>query len=233
MKNATKVNFLRTSFIYLPLLIMMQNITAQLTINKDIMAAYEIQKANTIEELRDFSEIGPYVGTAFITYNKEDTLNRNEAVFPVKRKDTFTVPTVITERDKETQELNADVMYVFSKYSGDTLYCRMGFFYSTAIIEHKVFQGNVQTEYKETMGDFKALKLDIADTLTNTVTIPIKIKKFELSTADFKPDETMYGYCELETAPFYRLIDPEDSNLLKVKKRLKYYFSLKIRGDKD
>ncbi|HMT78179.1 MAG: hypothetical protein KBF75_04325 [Saprospiraceae bacterium] len=228
-----KVNFCKLSIIYLPLLIMMQNVTAQVTINKDIMAAYEIQKANTIEELRDLSEIGTYVGTAFITCNKEDTLNLDDVVFPVKRKDTFTVPTVITEQDKETQELNADVMYVFSKYSGDTLYCRMGFFYSTTIIEHRVFQGNVQSEYMETMGDFKALKLNIGDTLTNTVTIPIKIKKIELSTADFKPDETMYGYCELETTPFYRLIDPEDSNLLKVKKRLKYYFSFKIRGNKD
>lgn len=47
-----KVNFCKLSIIYLPLLIMMQNVTAQVTINKDIMAAYEIQKANTIEELR-------------------------------------------------------------------------------------------------------------------------------------------------------------------------------------
>lgn len=225
-----KVNFGRFLFICLLILFMIQYMVAQIVINNGLINAYEKVKTTTIEELRDFSELDPYMGTAFITYIKEDTLNSSEVIFP--KIDRIVIPTYITEWDKKNQGLNSDVMYVFSKFSGDTLYCRMGFFFNTMVIEHKVFEGNVQMGYKESSGNFKMLKLNKTDTLASMIEIPVKATRFELSTSEYKPDETIYGFCEMETDPFFRLAEPGYKAIIKVKRRFKYYFSFKFRENK-
>jgi len=160
-----------------------------------------------------------------------DTLNKDE----IKDKGPYGILYKFSEEDPEYEgvdrERTANSMWVFPKIIKDTLLLGLRSAFHTTGIQHILCRGDVETKYTETYRKNKLFKLNRTDTLAWQIHVPVTVTAFELSTWDFIPDQTVYGYCELETAPYYQLIDMSGSVILNIRKRMKYYFSFIIRPE--
>ncbi len=169
----------------------------------------------------------------FVLFN-EDTLNLQEIKFP-----DYTNITILSlngvpykeEIDPEREELehsDKSILMAGSYLSGDTLLVKIAFPFGNEFIDLKIHENQVQTTYSEWYKDDNVLKLNPSDTLVDELIIPIVLQKFELSSADFQLDKMIYGYCEFETFPYYRVEHYLDDQALKLIRKLKFYFKVKI-----
>ncbi len=213
---------------------------AQIVIDKNLKSRFEESKKefpNAFQEIiKECEEHENFSGYVLFTLFNEDTLNIEEIKFPDYSNITVTILSLdgipveeeINPEREELEHSDKTIMLAGSYLSGDTLAVKIGFPFGHEYIDFKIHENLVQTTYSEWYKDDNVLKLNPSDTLTDELIIPILLQKLELSSTDFQLYKTIYGYCEFETFPYFRIEHYLDEQALKLIKKLKFYFKVKI-----
>jgi len=214
---------------------------AQIVIDPALPGRYELSKRLFPPDFQEFFRKTDALDNgdqltrlALITYEQTDTLNKQELVFP-----DYSGIEIITDIPEDSMDIKAEkeleacrcgFMFSGANLSGDTLSIFVGDMMGPLTITHTVIGDRVSTSYSLYARDIDDVRLNEEDPLGDQVTVPVEVIKFELSSMDFSPGNLIYGYCVLDTAPYYQRTDTGDS-VMNIRKRLKYYFSFVVRSE--
>ena len=209
--------------------------SAQISIDPSLPEKYIAERNKFPEVLLEFfnkSEKGDQTSQiAIFSLFEIDTLNLNELVF--NDLSNIEILGIYEESEEEKsfrefEQSNRDYMLVNAIKSIDTLQISLGQIFGNEFIDHFIIGNSVTSSFREYYKEDNILKLRNEDTLTNSLDIPVIVGKFVLSTNDFSIKDMIYGYCEMETAPYYRSEDMVNETFLKLKRKFKYYFKFNI-----
>jgi len=220
-----------STFKLLLLLLVSLNTFAQVKVDKTVATRYEMEfkKMKLIyqQKILPFQEKEPFIGISVFTSYKVDTLNKKEIIDfgnDVIVEDIN--PSLNKISEEETDENVYSPVFSRAKLINDTLYLDVGGPFPP-IIHHKVYLGNVISNYEEYYKYDSVLRLNLKDTKASKLFIPIKTKKFLISASTYKAEQVIYGQVEFETVPYYYDTYGFKNNY--IKKRLRGVYLFKVR----
>lgn len=222
--------FIRTYAIIL-LLAFASNLYAQITngtiIQLQIDSALEL-KFNQIGErfCAEYSEIfkksksemskGHLGGMAICELAKVDTLNA------------FELKSLGFGVEQNILDSNCfEIFFVWTTLRDSVLEIKLGMPFESQFIRHEIKQNRVLTVFQEYYKNDKVVKLNKEDDFSNEIEVPIKVSNFLMNTTRFAPGESVYGFCEFETEPYF-LEDTYLTPALHLKRTYRYFFNVSV-----
>lgn len=216
---------------FLFLLIISLDTFAQVTIDRAVEKLYktEFKKMKIVYQQRviKMEKEQPFVGISIFTTYQVDTLNKEDII---DHGTGVSITDINNEKiyEKEIEENIYIPDFSDAKLINDTLDIAVGIIFRP-IIHHQIFKQQVNSYYEEDFKYDSVLRIDLTDKKVSHLNIPIKTKKFVMSTSSYKEGQIIYGQVELETVPYYHDTYGFKNNFIKKRLRCVYVFKLRIR----
>ena len=176
-------------------------------------------------------------GFAFVTLENTDTLNIDENTKSNSVDVVFigldpkTGKPLRPKQKKSKDEITFSINFCYGRLSNDTLFIQVGEPFFGQTILHLIVRNKVETRYNEYMKRDTILKANMADTLTNNLTIPVNTVSLILSDSNFYAGKIIYGAVEIITRPYYKKDVWEENKYFELRQRIKYYFKVPLTQD--
>jgi hypothetical protein len=221
------------TFKLLFLMIVSLDTFAQVKVDKSVVTRYKTlfkkMDSSYQQKVTQLENDEPFIGISIFTTYQTDTLNRQDVI---NYGNDITIEDVIPNLDNIKESVIDENIYtpVFSRAEliKDTLYLSIGGPLSPNI-KHKIHLRQVISQYDESYKYDSVLRLDLTDTKVSKLSIPIKTKKFLISTSSYNAGQVIYGQVEFETVPYYFETLGFKNNYIKKRLRCVYFFKVRVK----
>lgn len=225
--------YFMSTFKLLFLMIVSLNTFAQVKVDKSVVTRYKtvFKKMDSLyqQNVTQLENDKPFIGISIFTINQIDTLNKQDIINygnDIIIEDVIPNPNKIKEN--EIDENIYTPVFSSAELIKDTLYLSIGGPLSPNI-KHKIHLRQVTSQYDESYKYDSVLRLDLMDTKVPNLSIPIKTKKFLISTLSYNAGQIIYGQVEFETGPYYYDTIGFKNNYIKKRLRCVYFFKVRIK----
>ncbi len=166
-------------------------------------------------------------GLAIFTEFKCDTLNKVEHKAHLPE-----IILIDPKTDKPyksgTKKGKYPTLFCYGTLRNDSLVIQISGLFPDQVIMHFVRQKELSILYFEYYKNDYILKGNINDSLTNSLSVPVKISRFVLSDPAYKAGDIIYGSGDIITNSYFQKDSRSDNHFYKLRWHLKYYFKCKI-----
>lgn len=199
------------------------------TIEKKYKMAFKKMKSSYQHKVTKLEKKEPFTGISIFTTYQVDTLNKQDIInYGID----VTIENINPSHSKRAEkEINENIFIpIFSgaKLVNDNLQLAVGGPFPP-IINHIVYLREVTSYYEEYYKYDSVLRLDLKHAKVSKLSVPIKTKKFLMSTTTYKSGQIIYGQVEFETVPYYHDSFGFKNNYIKKRLRCVYLFKVRVK----
>jgi hypothetical protein len=161
-----------------------------------------------------------------------DTLNPAESSSPNQSTIILIDPKTGKHVKSNFKKEEPPFLFCFGTLFHDSLVIQIGALFPDLVIFNFIHEGSISAIYYERDQNRSFLQKDAKDSLTDTMNIPAKVTRFELSDSSFEIGKMIYGYGEILTPNYLKKDAWEENHFYELRRSMKYYFRFKVTRER-